>query len=393
MVKALCLLLFASMMVVQDWCHPLIASEEKPQVEAAEEKKAEESAVAEEKKEEGEESAKPSEEKPAEEAEKKEEPSEEKPEAEAAKEEEKEPVATETVKEAAEEKKAEEPAVADEPSEEEESAEIEGIDTVDVETPAGNWLLKRIWWEKAKDKFNKIRLAVNQIADAPMKFFMQQNELEKSTLDPFYREIGLEQGELQEVIKTLIDRINQERETEEGTLDFEERDVLQDLEEKQKDLEQLDKDVTAVTELDSKLDDALTLLLKQISQARTYENQAWEKFDAIAHELSDQKAQELFYSMNGLLKDIQKIGTYVQKEFADYFKKMVDAANEQIDRIKETIASLKEKGVDLKAQLEQLSEPSKEEPAEEKVPEEKRVPKQEQKGWCSSFWSWITGGS
>ena len=36
-----------------------------------------------------------------------------------------------------------------EPSEEEE-IEIKGIDTVNVNEPKGNWLYKRIWWEKAE---------------------------------------------------------------------------------------------------------------------------------------------------------------------------------------------------------------------------------------------------
>jgi len=270
-------------------------------------------------------------------------------------------------------------------------AEIKGIDTVDVEVPAGNWLLKRIWWEKAKDKFNKIRLAVNQIADAPMKFFIQQNEFEKNTLDKFYREIGLEQGELQEVIKTLIDKIDYQREKE-GSLDFEERDILQNLIDKQKMLEQLDKDATAVNEFDIKLDDALTLLLKQISQARSYENQAWEYFDAIAHELSDQRAQELYYNMDALLKDIRKISEYIQKDFAHYFNNMVETAENQISRIKEIIEELSEAGIDLKMQLEGLSDPvEKKHDSEQEIRDVKKSSKVEPRGWFSRFWSWITG--
>ncbi len=302
---------------------------------------------------------------------------------------------------ASEKKSAPQPESKDKKKSEPESVEqvdIEGIDTVDVDTPAGNWLLKRIWWEKAKDKFNKIRIEVNKIADAPMNFFARQNDLEKNTLDPFYRELGLEQGELQEVIKTLIDKIKQER-SEEGSLEFSERDILQKLQEEQKSFEQIDKDASALNELDAQLDDALTLLLKQVNQARSYENQAWEYFDAIAHELSDQKAQELYYSMDGLLKDIKKINAYVQKDFAQYFSKMLNKAEDQTKRIKDTVSELKEKGIDLKEQLEKLTqepptqEPRKEEAGGDQGAGEKHEQKSEKKGWFASLWSWLTGSS
>ena len=285
---------------------------------------------------------------------------------------------------------AEEPAVVEEVATEEtpEQDEIEGIDTVDVETPAGNWLLKRIWWEKAKNKFNKIRLAVNKVADNPMQFFAKQNEFEKSVLNPFYREVGLEQGELQEVITELIAKLNQERE-EEGELDLDERDVLRILQSDKKRIEQLEKDVSAVSDLDGKLDEAFTLLLQQVNKARNYENQAWQQFDAIAHELSDQKAQELYYSMDAILKSIQGIDIYIHRNFSDYFDNIVNSAKGQTDRIRDSVASLKKQGVDLKDQVGQLVEDQEEQVTEEKTSEP--LPKKTPEGIFTRFLNWVKG--
>jgi hypothetical protein len=82
--------------------------------------------------------------------------------------------------------------------------EIMGIDTVDLENPQGNWLYKRVWWEKAEAKFEKIRAAVNKILEMRTGFFAKRAELDKTVLDPFYIKIGLSQGELQEILAELI---------------------------------------------------------------------------------------------------------------------------------------------------------------------------------------------
>src|SRR5438105_2755246 len=39
----------------------------------------------------------------------------------------------------------------------------EGIDTVSLEDPQGNWLFKKIWWERAETLYGKIREAVTSI--------------------------------------------------------------------------------------------------------------------------------------------------------------------------------------------------------------------------------------
>src|ERR1700733_9711008 len=70
-----------------------------------------------------------------------------------------------------------------------------GIDTVSLEDPQGNWLFKRIWWERAEERYEKIRLLVDAIWESRTIFFIKRNELDRNVLDPFYLNIGVSQGE------------------------------------------------------------------------------------------------------------------------------------------------------------------------------------------------------
>jgi len=94
----------------------------------------------------------------------------------------------------------------------EEMAEPAGIDTVSLEDGQGNWLFKRIWWERAQDLYEKIRERVNAVWESRTRFFVQRNELDRSVLDPFYMSIGMGQGELQIILNELEDFFHKERE-------------------------------------------------------------------------------------------------------------------------------------------------------------------------------------
>ena len=68
------------------------------------------------------------------------------------------------------------PDVATEPTEpvttpEQDEIEIKGIDTVDIAQPKGNWLYKRIWWEKAERLYEKIKQLANEISESRIVFF------------------------------------------------------------------------------------------------------------------------------------------------------------------------------------------------------------------------------
>jgi hypothetical protein len=258
--------------------------------------------------------------------------------------------------------------------------EIEGIDTVDLESPQGNWLFKRIWWERAEQKYEKIRAIVQSIFESRMRFFSTRNEVDKSILDPFYIGIGLSQGELQALLDQLIATLEKERE-DQGALDANERSVLNAVRNEREMLEQMHKDVMAINQLDRDIDDALSQLMEQINRVRGYDSEAWQAFKEIARVLDDTKARELYYRVDTAGRNIKDIRTYIDVSYAPHFDQLVVTVREQVDRVQSTVAALKEKGIDFKMQVERLTKAP--------VAQEEEQEEEESGGIISSIFSAI----
>jgi len=243
------------------------------------------------------------------------------------------------------------------------SAAPEEFDTSKVKNYAGNWYLKRGWWENAESEYEKIREVLKNLFEARMGFFENRNEIERTLFEPFYRNMGFEQGELKDTLVYLIDQIEGARETE-GTLDIKQREFLSVLEEEKKTLEQLKLDIDQFAKFDDAINDAIDLLMKEMNQALHYEQTAWKEFKAIADDLSDIKARERYYTIRTLYKDIKNIYEYVRGDFKQYFDGLAGTAHKEADRIKTAVQTLKSKGIDLKIEAKKLAEePSKTAPA------------------------------
>ncbi len=263
--------------------------------------------------------------------------------------------------------------------------ELVGIDTVSLEDPQGNWLFKRIWWERAEDRYGKIRDLVNSIWESRTNFFVQRNDLDKKVLDPFYLSIGMGQGELQVILSELDEFFKKEREKD-GDLNEQERTLYTTLEEEQESLRQLKTDVESISNLDHAIDDALGTLMDQINKARQLEKQAWENFKEIAHVLSDVKAREVYYMMDGAGKNIKNISMYLEKDFTNHFGRLISEAKKHTTRVLDQIKSLKEKGVDFKRQVDRLAQQEEQDrqakAAQEAQEEEDAIkPKPKKQGW------------
>ncbi len=288
---------------------------------------------------------------------------------------------------AAEEKKAE---TVPEQVEKKELPPLEeplGIDTVELQEPQGNWLFKRIWWERAEERYEKIRTIVEKIWNSRMNFFIKRTELDKKVLDPFYIAIGLGQGELKIILDDLINRMEQERQ-EEGVLSEQERTFFATLQVEQETLRQLKLDVESISELDHTIDEALIKLMETINRVREQERQAWGQFKEIARVLSEKKARELFYQMDVAWRNIKSMSAYLEKEFADHFKQLTERAEQHVERVKKEIQALREKGVDFKKQADRIEAQEEE---QERAQQEAELVEQEeqevvaQQGWFGSM--------
>ncbi len=251
-----------------------------------------------------------------------------------------------------------EEAPADEPEPKEELGpdEIMGIDTVDLEDPQGNWLYKRVWWERAEAKYEKIRAAVTSVLEIRTKFFAKRAELDKNTLDPFYIKTGFSQGELKE---RLAERIAQLEKDIEDKSDVQH---LEKLEANKLTLEDLQKEVATVVKQDEEVENAILMLVEQANKMRNYEQQAWQDFKNIARVLDDKKARELFYKVDGAWRNIQELKQYVESNFSTGFDQLVQRVVQQVQKVDAAMQLLKEKGIELKRAEEDADEDEAEEP-------------------------------
>ena len=243
------------------------------------------------------------------------------------------------------------------------------VDTFDKEA-TGNWLLKRVWWEKIEEVYELIKKTFNDIMNVRMSFVSQRNRLDRE-LDIFYGQMGLEEGPLSELIDHGLQLLKQEKNSQQGLLNKEQEKFLAIVQGKERDLEQLKLNIKALQELDKKLDQALDTLFQQIDIANQYEQKAWETFKEVARELDDKAARKSYYETEGLLKDIKNIHSYLTGEFSNYFSQAIQSSQSHSEMITSQMQALKNSGVDLKKIAEELEQAQKAEEAEKKAAEVK----------------------
>lgn len=270
-------------------------------------------------------------------------------------------------------------------SEEPISEEPVGIDTVSLENPQGNWLFKRIWWERAEERYEKIRNLVDAIGEQRNTFFKERNQLDRNILDPFYMNIGIDRGELQTILSEITDFLEQQRE-QQGELSEQERILYETYATEEETLKQLKLDVDMITSLDQAIDDALGTFMNQINRVKNYESEAWKNFKEIAHILNDARARELYYMIEGAARNIKTISIYLEQEFFTHFHKLIEEAKTRVARVQNQMEALKEKGVLFQKQAEQLEQQMTSEEQENEEEEEATKPKPKV-GWID----WMIG--
>ncbi len=121
-------------------------------------------------------------------------------------------------------------------------------------------------------------------------------------------------------------------------------------------LEQLRQDVQAISKIDEAMGNALLMLLQEIDQARGFEKQSWQNFKAIARELSDKKAHNLYYGIETYWQNMKDIHVYVSTQLSSYFQQLISKAQEQIANVRSTMDALKERGIDLKEHAKKMEQ-------------------------------------
>lgn len=230
----------------------------------------------------------------------------------------------------------------------------EGFDTVNISEPSGNWLYKRIWWERAQKRYDLIQQVMTKIFEARTPLVNKRIEADQNIFEPLLFNTGLSQGELTVILDDLMQEINRVKDLQGGELTDEQKEFLKTIAVHQKTLEQLQEDIQKINKIENELDEDLKQLDAQLARAQNFERQAWEHFKTIAQELSDAKARQLYYTIETIEKSLTDILAYIATPLSQHFEQLLKLAQDQAAQVTATITSLKEKGIDFKQHAEQM---------------------------------------
>jgi hypothetical protein len=260
---------------------------------------------------------------------------------------------TNQVTEQVQQQQEEEPRPHEEPVHISQDRPVEGgIDTLEIDEQGGNWLVKRMWWEKAEEKIGKIETSIETINNSRTSFYDKRDQLDAQIFDPFYAAAGLDQGQLEDIINYLLGELQQKREKE-TALDRESLEFRKKIEAEKQVLEDLKNDVIAIHKLDGSLDEALDKLVEQINLTKKYRKEAQQFFKDIANVLDHEKAREYYYRLDAAWQNIKGIQEYITGKFTEYFEQLGKNAHDQVARIKTVMSDLEKRGLSLKDQFNQ----------------------------------------
>ncbi len=221
-----------------------------------------------------------------------------------------------------------------------------GLDTLNVDS-SGNWLEKRIWYQKAEQLFEVIRKNLQQSADLRMKFVHEVNQVGHS-IDAFYENINFEKGEIDEMLTAVLQDLSNQEEIRGGDLSSSERSIKSKVQVEQKHFEVLSKDLKLIEDLDDQIDKTMMKAFKEIDTCRGLETRAWNNFKEIGLELDDKKARVLYYEMENFHKNIEQKMHYLQSNLFPYLHhQLVSKVDETISKIKSAIQIFDSKGLSL----------------------------------------------
>lgn len=231
--------------------------------------------------------------------------------------------------------------------------------------------------------------------EARIDFLVKRNKTDRD-FDAFINKIGFEMGDLSRLLHDLVQKMEDERKAL-GDLTADERSVLQELDQKIKEIKELQEDTNKAIELTGSLDDVIMQLEQEVTIANSYQANAWKNFQAIKKVLNDEKAEELYLETNGLLKNIQAVDAYLKGKLLDYFNGIIRNISQATKKIEDTLQALSAKEVNLKDEIERFTASDKKREVADKTLEEKLAKeaqkkaaakaKKAERGWVV----WLTG--
>ncbi len=268
------------------------------------------------------------------------------------------------------------------------------LDTLNIDS-SGNWLEKRIWYQKAEQLYELIRANVQKAADLRMKFIQEVNHAGHQ-IDEFYETVNLSKGAIDEMLTAVLQSLENQQAVRGGDLSSSERSLQQKVKDEQAQIETLSKNLQLIEDLDEQIDKTMVRSFKEIDLCRGLETRAWNNFKEIGLELDDKKARVLYYEMENFQNNIEQKINYLQQDLLSYLtNQLIEKVLNLINEIKTSTKNFDAKGLNLQSLLEKdekgdlLILKQREKMQEEqaiKVAEQKRKAKVVSDTWYQNVW-------
>ncbi|MFI4919763.1 MAG: hypothetical protein ACHP65_09430 [Legionellales bacterium] len=231
-------------------------------------------------------------------------------------------------------------------TDDEDDASASDIDlTESPEYARGNWYEKQQTLKQAHDVYQEVRQKEAGVAQFESIFITKKNEL-TNKFEEFSQSLAVSLPVLHKAIVDELEKLEKIAKPSAG-LTQEERIKLTEAQETKNVLTQLKKDLDAITELYKAADQAMIVLMQQITATHNFEQKAFESYEKIAQVLSDQVAKQLYAEIVAARENIAGIAEYIKGDFSRYFDELSENITKSITLVHQQLATLKEHGLDL----------------------------------------------
>jgi len=206
----------------------------------------------------------------------------------------------------------------------------------------GDWFKKRELLNKGRHLLQEERDHVKHIDELKKKlaaeFEAALEHMKKAFAELKFTEEGIiaTNNSLQDEIKRV---------SEQKDLRSEDRQILLQAHDSKKMLDTLHENFTTLNALQHGCTEALSVMITQADQCKTYEQKAWQLYESIDESLSDKVAEHLFAEMQTVSENIQLIDTYLQGDITLYVKDVSQRFDALYGQIREEYVALQDRGV------------------------------------------------
>jgi hypothetical protein len=239
-----------------------------------------------------------------------------------------------------------------------ESFSNDGPNTVDLPEDKigtnGNWLKKKDCLMRAFDVQQEIEALATQI-QGYRSVYQQKFNVIDGDLESFYKQLGLEQGKVENLLTSLNEYIDEKKKRriarfKKNITDVREQQLaIEQLEESLKankeELAQLKNDMKSIEELDKSVNARIQRADEQISSAQKEAARTKEIVQSMWDMLDDRRAKAAYFELkDGILRRLQAINTYLQQDLLGDLEKLASTINTQLKKAREAVKNLEDKG-------------------------------------------------